>query len=225
MIEYSTSIEDNLRAEFEALITKLDGNHRAIKKWTEGLIASYSEPQRRYHILTHIYSMLQCMAVSLPLIKNANAIKLFIFFHDWVYDPKRHDNELQSVSIFKDFAAEVNIAEDLQAIVDHYIKATITHTLEATDEIDHDLKLCLDFDLEVLGREIAEYTLYSSQIREEYSYFSDQEYASGRVAVLRTFLDRERLFFTDSFYNDFEQRARKNLQTEIELLGDTWLDT
>lgn len=102
--------------------------------------------------------------------------------------------------------------------VSQYIKATISHTIDPEDEVDEDLKLCLDFDLEVLGREEAEYKMYASQIREEYGHFSELEYREGRVTVLEKFLGRERLFFTDEFYDKFEERARDNLQTEIEEL-------
>ncbi|CZR63146.1 uncharacterized protein PAC_13043 [Phialocephala subalpina] len=214
----SSSVEDDLRSVFAHLITSLNGDERTIEKWTASLIARYSEPQRKYHTTSHINSMLRCLSTSSSHSNNPTALKLFILFHDIVYDPQRHDNELQSIVVFETFADELSIPQDMHKTVDRYIKATISHTIDPSDEPDEDLKLCLDFDLEVLSREEAEYRLYSSQIREEYRHFGEQEYAEGRVAVLEKFLGRERLFFTDEFYEKFEERARRNLQFEIKEL-------
>ncbi|KAE8454686.1 hypothetical protein EG329_000309 [Mollisiaceae sp. DMI_Dod_QoI] len=208
----SSSIEQDIRSSFGKLASQLGGDKQTIEKWTESLLTRYSESQRRYHTTTHIHSMLNCLTMSQSLVNNSTAIQLFIFFHDWVYDPQRHDNELQSIAIFEDFAREVNISEDIRNTVSHYIEATITHTMNYQD--DTDLKLCLDYDLEVLGRDSAQYRLYASQIRDEYSEFSEQKYASGRIAVLEKFLARDRLFFTE-FYKELEECARENLRGEI----------
>lgn len=162
--------------------------------------------------------MLKCFQDSTAIINNKLAIQLAIFFHDWVYDPTAHDNELQSIKVFERLAQELNIQEPLRNQVSHYIKATITHSLSPGDEQDSDLKHFLDFDLEVLAREPADYAVYASQIRKEYGHFSDEEHASGRVGVLKKFLRREEVFFSEGFYGNFEERARKNLKEEIAAL-------
>ena len=103
----------------------------------------------------------------------------------------------------------------------HYIEATITHSLSPQDGEDGDLRLFLDFDLEVLSRDAREYEEYSKQIREEYSNYNEAEYAKGRFAVLEKFLKRERLYFSDEFYREFEEAARRNLKMEIGVLKDS----
>ena len=165
--------------------------------------------------------MLQYLSSSLPQIKDPTAVGLAIIFHDWEYIPHSPPrfNEEQSIVHFEVFATELNLPEQLVMTVKRYIKATIKHELDGEeDENDSDLKLFLDFDLEVLGRETAEYKLYSTQIRKEYSHFVDEQYGCGRREVLGKFLQRERLFFSDGFYERFEGRARQNLQWEIGVL-------
>jgi predicted metal-dependent HD superfamily phosphohydrolase len=205
-------INTHVTSRFADLITSLTGDN-ASEKWTTSLLARYSEVQRKYHTINHIYSMLRCLDTSESLVKDPTAVKLFIFFHDWVYDPMRHDNELQSIVVFQVFANELNLPEDLHGKVSRYIKATISHSLDSED--DSDMKLCLDFDLEVLGREPSEYEVYASQIREEYSQYGDKEYTLGRIGVLQKFLARKRLFFSDKYHGRLEERARRNLEREI----------
>lgn len=167
--------------------------------------------------------MLRCLASNEDSIKDTTAIQLAIFFHDWVYDPKAHDNEVRSVRVFQTFANEFHVEETLYNCVCHYIEATITHSIATLYEDDQSLKLFLDFDLEVLARDPPDYALYAAQIRQEYGYFSNVDYALGRVGVLEKFLGRERLFFSDGFSTTFEERARDNLRMEIAELKKTYL--
>lgn len=190
-----TSGESFLRLEFTKIIKKLDGDER----WTDSLLQTYMEEQRHYHTILHIYSMLICLEKNKNLIKDQTAVQLAIFFHDWVYDPKAHDNEVQSVKVFQAFADELNLGEPLRSHVSHYIEATITHSLTAEDEDDQDLRFFLDFDLEVLGRSPSDYALYASQIRQEYGHFADAEYASGRVGVLESFWGARDYSFRTAF--------------------------
>jgi predicted metal-dependent HD superfamily phosphohydrolase len=216
MADSSNSVvEIFIRSEFAKVIKKLKGDEKAIHSWTNSLREAYTEPQRYYHTINHIYSMLHCLQEKSIFINDQTAIQLAIFFHDWVYDSAAHDNELQSIKVFQTFAHELNISKSLQDRVSSYIEATITHSLGLDNENDYDLKHFLDFDLEVLAREPAEYALYSAQIRKEYAHFTDDEYVSGRLGVLQKFLGRKRLFFSDVFYENCEVRARNNLETEI----------
>ena len=106
----------------------------------------------------------------------------------------------------------------LISTVKNYILATISHKVSPEDEDDSDLKLFLDFDLEVLGRQRAEYDVYRKQIRREYAQFDDQQFSGGRSAVLQKILNRERVYFSDAFFERLEERARENLRWELGIL-------
>jgi predicted metal-dependent HD superfamily phosphohydrolase len=150
-------------------------------------------------------------------------MNLAILFHDIEYDPKAKDNELQSILQFKSFAEDAHLSPSIAESVALFIERTITHTLEGDGDnllpnTRKDLSLFLDMDLEVLSRQKGEYEKYAHQIRQEYSHFSHQDYCTGRAKVLRSFLERDRLYFSEIFYNQGESAARRNIKEEIQVL-------
>lgn len=146
-----------------------------------------------------------------------------------IYDPRETTpggNEEASVRLLQQFIANrppdapIPCAEKLQKII-HMIRATIDHfpppDLPTQELVD--LKLFLDFDLEVLSRPPTEYDIYAEQIRQEYAHYPDDVYRSGRINVLTKFLARERIYFTSGgLWERKEKAARENLQREIKLL-------
>ena len=79
-------------------------------------------------------------------------------------------------------------------------------------------EIFLDLDLAILGTSSHEYDEYASKVRQEYCHYSSDEYRSGRKAVLKGFLARERLYFTDYFHQLYEVQARLNLERDIDSL-------
>ena len=102
-----------LKSEFTKIIRQLKGNEDSMQEWSHSLIQAYNEPPRHYHTVSHISSMLQLFQTHRHLITKPTVVQLAIFFHDWIYDPKAHDNELRSVFAFKTFAAELDLDESL----------------------------------------------------------------------------------------------------------------
>jgi hypothetical protein len=81
------------------------------------------------------------------------------------------------------------------------------------------MEIFLDLDLAILGASSSEYDEYAAQIRKEYIHYSWEDYRAGRkVAVLRGFLTRQRLYFMDYFHRLYEIEARQNIQREIDSL-------
>jgi predicted metal-dependent HD superfamily phosphohydrolase len=76
----------------------------------------------------------------------------------------------------------------------------------------------LDLDLSILGAEEERYMEYTRRIREEYGNYSWEDYRRGRAKVLKSFVARDRLYFSDYFYKRYEGRARENIQREIQSL-------
>jgi predicted metal-dependent HD superfamily phosphohydrolase len=206
---------------FATLLQPFNPSSSAIQKWTNLLLSTYSEPHRYYHTTSHIYAMLQHLSSCLSRVANPTAVGLAVIFHDWEYIPHSPPgwNENQSNVHFSIFAQEVNLPAPLVSTVKKYITATISHNLPPEDEQDGDLRLFLDFDLEVLGRERKKYEDYMREIRREYDQFTDEQYGHGRKAVLKRFLDRERLYFSDVFFESCEERARDNLKWEVGMLN------
>jgi predicted metal-dependent HD superfamily phosphohydrolase len=212
-------IDAPLESGFAHLAKALGADDATVVKWADGFTARYTEPQRHYHTLNHIHDILRCLVQFRSSVKDETTMKLAIFFHDWIYDPKRKDNEIESIKCFMDFAHQLSLPDSLSSRVSGYIERTITHTLPTDDnyvqQADSDLSLFLDFDLEVLSRSDADYARYAEQIQAEYGHMKPADYYAGRLKVLRSFLARDRLYFSDVFYESFEQKARRNLEQEI----------
>ena len=83
---------------------------------------------------------------------------------------------------------------------------------------DRDTAVLLAADLGVLAAEPARYADYANAVRREYSHVDDDGWRTGRGAVLRNLLDRQRLFATELGLDDWEHRARGNITAELAAL-------
>jgi len=179
------------------------------------LIAAYTEPQRHYHNLTHIVSMLDL----LPLVTSQSsdrtaraALKLATWYHDVVYDPRRADNEANSAEVARLSLRELGIQEATVERVCQLILLTKDHQ---APEDDVEALQFLDADLLILQTSSHNYASYAQAIRKEYAWVPDREFYEGRRKVLVQFLARSKIFRSMRFSEYDEANARTNLQTEI----------
>ncbi|HWE98064.1 MAG TPA: pantetheine-phosphate adenylyltransferase [Tepidisphaeraceae bacterium] len=178
------------------------------------LLLAYESPGRHYHNLHHIVQCLQELDSARGLATAPDAMELAIWFHDAVYDPERHDNEVRSADLAAQALADAGVPAATTARVVGLIKAT-TH--RATP-LDDDERLLVDIDLSILGRPWEEFDAYEKAIRAEYAHVPDDAFRHGRTAVLRRFLARPNLFSTAAFRSRFEAPARQNLGRAISRL-------
>lgn len=110
-------------AKWLSLCSVLGLQDGSAQEWWEWLCSCYSEPQRCYHTMEHIESMLEQLGRHCEgKIKNLSEVLLAIFFHEWVlpllhylkfkytsviYDPKANDNEKQSADWSLTFTNEL----------------------------------------------------------------------------------------------------------------------
>jgi predicted metal-dependent HD superfamily phosphohydrolase len=170
----------------------------------ERLVAAYDGPHRYYHDSRHLLEVLD----ALRRIGNDDpAVLVAAFYHDAVYDPRRTTNEEDSVTFMREAHAAMGV-EPLPE-VESLILATKTHVAHTPGEA-----ALLDADLAILAAEPDRYDEYAQAIRDEYAHVPDPEFAVGRAAILRRFLERDRIFLTPA-YAPFEPLARANLRREI----------
>ena len=174
------------------------------------LETNYTEPHRHYHDLHHIGAMLAHLDDFLP---DDSTTELAIWFHDVIYDPRSPGNEAASARCFEDCLGQF-LDADLQADVTRLILAT-DYSQPRTGKADEDF--IRDLDLSILAADPADYQDYCAAIRREYSHVPENEFASGRQAVMRKFL-AGRIFFTEGFVG-LEAAARRNLEAELVRLG------
>lgn len=199
-----------MKSQWLSLTSAMKISEATAKKWWDVLLEHYTEDWRHYHTLKHIHDILDLKAT---FVTPQNPLfDLAIWFHDIVYYPTEKDNEEQSAELFKRFALEAGVKDG--GHVEELIRATKEHKGERED-----VRLMLDLDLEVLGREKEEYAKYAEGVRKEYSCYPDADYKKGRAMVLNAFLKNETIFLTPEAIKRYEARARDNIQQEIKLIS------
>lgn len=171
------------------------------------LIAAYSEKQRAYHTLQHLYECLVILDSIRSDLKDAYSVELALWFHDAIYDPQAKDNELKSAELFGRYMAQ-NLSVEIVEKIKRWIIATQKH--ESTNELD--LQFLLDIDLAILAASPERFEEYEQQIQQEYAWVESEIYSIKRKEVLAHFYQAEPLYQTEYFQQNFEQRARRNLK-------------
>jgi predicted metal-dependent HD superfamily phosphohydrolase len=207
-IQHSREYADGTSTEISSQPEKIDRIFNL-------LITTYTEPDRHYHNLNHIYHVLTTIDRFAVELKNPLAVLLAAWCHDVVYDPRSADNEVQSARFATEILTDIGESIDLIDRVHQLILATAGHQIHTEDT---DRCIFLDADLAILGAAPAQYQSYQRSIRREYSWVSDDAYKAGRIRVLETFLQRDRLYHTTLLFDELESIARLNMNQEIKLL-------
>jgi predicted metal-dependent HD superfamily phosphohydrolase len=182
-----------------------------------GLVKQYSAPERDYHNLDHLADMLRTVEGLRDLVQNLAAVRFAVWFHDYFYNPQANDNEERSAVIAEyTLGRALRIPNDIVVRTVELIRLTKTHLAATHDTDGH---ILLDADLAILGADPVRYAVYSAAVRREYYCVPEPEYRAGRVRVLRKFLERPRLYFTEQMFAAREVQARANLKAEIAALG------
>lgn len=185
----------------------------------EALKARYAEPQRHYHTWAHIAALLQHFRRWESHFHRPEPVLWALYWHDAIYDPRASDNEEQSARLLEREAAGHLTPDDI-GFAATIIRATARHLvperLSASDAAD--LSLFLDIDLSILAAQAPVFDQYERDVRAEYAFVPDEAFRTGRLAILKAFMDREQLYFTPQCQADWEPLARANLARSIAAL-------
>lgn len=187
-------------------------------QWFFRVLARYREPLRRYHGVDHLRWVVRHVRsigteVELPTVDLDAAIAA-AFFHDVVYDPTHADNEASSASLALEALDDLGWSSAARELVASMILATRDHLSGASLAT----ATLLAADLGVLASEPASYAQYARQVRAEYRHVPDDQWVTGRGAVLRSFLERTHIFDPALRLDEWEIRARANLSAEMSTL-------
>lgn len=175
------------------------------------LIAAYSEKQRAYHTVQHLYECLSLIETIQSELNDPYAVALALWFHDVIYDPQAPDNELKSAELFEQLMAQ-DLQLDTMQKIKRWILATQKHA--PTDETD--LQFLLDIDLAILAATPERFMQYEQQIQQEYVWVDPEVYSIKRKEVLMNFYQSEPLYQTAYFQKNFELNAKQNLKKILE---------
>ncbi|MCC0177930.1 hypothetical protein I4641_13170 [Waterburya agarophytonicola K14] len=182
----------------------------------DDLVNAYCNPARHYHNLDHIAQILELLEQIKDIADRFVVLQFSAWFHDYIYNPQGKDNEVASAIYAERILQELNLDLEIIQPVKQIIISTKKHEplLDSVDNL-----FFLDADLSILGTSPDKYWAYARAIRQEYQYLSDRDYSLGRKKVLNSFLKRARIYYSDRFYQQFEQQARKNLIAEIKAIN------
>lgn len=191
------------------------------------LVAAYSSDGRFYHTLKHIEQVLekieeieiQMQPIQLRSHKiNFAAIQFAAWFHDVIYNPQLKDNEEKSAAFAGSILTQFNLPINIINFVKSLILKTKNHQSLTADLHS---QILLDADLAILGASELEYQAYAQEIRQEYSWLTEQVYCLGRRQVLQGFLKRQRIYYTQQIFLNLELKARLNIESELAALLST----
>ena len=178
------------------------------------LVTLYSEPQRHYHTIEHIYNCLIEYKKYCNDIKTLESVKIIeaIWWHDAIYLPKSNTNEEDSAELYVMQAKEQGLDRNhLQEIEE--IKEMILCSKHHIPKTENEKIFC-DIDMSILGYNDAEYLKYTSGVEKEYSFVPQNIFCNGRLVFINKLIDSKRIFHTDYFHNKYEIKARSNLYSE-----------
>lgn len=178
------------------------------------LIRRWSEPHRRYHGMGHLTAVLLFVDEYATHADDPDAVRLAVWYHDAIYDPRAADNEEHSALLAETELAALGQPPERVEEVGRLVRLTAAHN---PAEGDHNGELLNDADLLVLGSPPEAYVAYVNAIREEYAHVSDADFRAGREAVLGALLEFPRLYRLDSLA-PLEDAARRNITAELNLL-------
>lgn len=203
---------DYLKIIFFKRLSQYTNDTELVKKTFEALLKQYTSSKRHYHNISHIVGLLNMLETHKYHIADDEVMFFSIWFHDSIYNTWKSDNEEKSAIWAKEVLSQTNFPAERIEKVCAYILATKTHTPTG----DSDLNWFLDFDLSILGSLSSVYELYVRQIREEYTLIPNFIFNKGRKKVLRSLLEKERLYQTEDFRTRLEAQARMNIEAELQ---------
>ena len=165
------------------------GSQYINQKLVNGALKLYSKNPLFYHNIYHIYMMLN----DLTFYYNrfiTKEIVCAIIFHDVIYDPKRNDNEDQSVLKFKELIEYYEINDIDIPKVEKIILATKDHINEYLNTNDSEIKLIINLDLiHPFMADKNNIIFNEKRIRYEYKHVPDNIYAKNRIEILTEFME------------------------------------
>lgn len=169
------------------------------------LVAHYGEAHRRYHTLAHVDDCLERLDRVQRMPPDPGAVELALWFHDVIFAADARDNERRSAQYYFDRAAGASPR----------FRRHVCSMILASNHVglrgDSDRGYVLDIDLAGFGHPWPQFRGTTDVVRAEYTHLSDAEFAAGMAGFFTVLTSRPSIFFTDSFRDRCEARARANI--------------
>ncbi len=201
------------RTSLHNWLTLFSGYEKKATEFYTAVISNYGENHRFYHNLQHISECLTVFDKFRSHFKSPICAEIALWLHDIIYIPPAKDNEEKSADWAVDCMLSCGLNKSQAKKVYEMIVATKAHFSE-----DPDISLMNDIDLAILGSSEKRFVKYCEAIRKEFQNIPDEIYFPERRKILTSFLNRDKIFLTDSINEVYESNARTNLTRELQRL-------
>lgn len=181
------------------------------------LLASWSEPHRRYHDTAHLRHVLDRVGQLAAHADDRDAVALAAWYHDAVYAGLPDDEERSACRAEQELT-RLGVASGVVGEVARLVRLTVTHD-PATG--DRNGEVLSDADLSALAVSPADYRRNTAAIRAEYAHIPPDVFGKGRRQVLVALLEGPAVFRTEAGRRMWESAARANMRAELADLGRT----
>ena len=181
------------------------------------LVARYAESHRAYHTILHVCETHSALMDVGDRVQRWSEVEIALWFHDAIYDTRRHDNEERSADWARDELLAAGAAEDVAARVHALVLATKHRDVPE----DNDARYLVDADLSILAAPPERFAAYERQIRMEYDWVAEPQFREARAKFLRGMLARPSIFSTAEMRDRHEAHARRNIEESLRGIGST----
>ncbi len=204
-----------LKEVFISLLSGYTKDSGYIESLWNAITQYHGKKNRYYHNLSHLEHLYSNLTKVQNKINDWDMVLFALFYHDYIYNALKQDNEEQSAKKVVEVLHALSIEKHRILQCQEIILATKGHHTSENQDINY----FTDADLSILGHHWEAYEIYFKNVRKEYTYYPDFMYNKGRIKVLKHFLNMPKIYKTDHFYNKFEKQAKDNLQEEINILS------
>ena len=203
-----------LKETFTTLLQEYTSDNHLINTYWSEIEKAHMNKERHYHTLAHLENMLKELIEVQNQIKDWNTLMFSLYYHDIVYNVLKNTNEEQSAELAQKRMQAISVPQSVIENSYNQIIATQKHSISP----DVDTNFFLDADLSILGKDWFFYEQYAQRVRKEFSIYPDFVYKPGRKKILQHFLSMDRIFKTDYFFDNYESKARQNIEKELKSL-------
>lgn len=190
-----------------------------IRDTGQSLIDRWSAPERRFHNLRHLVSVLSRVDELTEETHDPDAVRLAAWYHGVVFDAaakaafakKGGEDETASADVAFDELVRLGVPETKARRVHDLVVHLTRHT---PDPADSDSAVLCDADLAMLAVEPQRYKAYLEDVRQEYRHVPQVDFLLARQHILRKLLSRPSLFVSP-MSERWEEPARQNITAEL----------
>lgn len=164
------------------------------------IISKYDEPHRFYHTRKHLSAILDCINGGVYDLTEdeLDILSICVYFHDVVYNPKKHDNEKMSVDLMNSYT---NIPEDIRKKCAKIIMDTASSE-PPKEKLSNIFWLA---DRDIFFKDFDELIEYENNIFKEFQFVPYDIYKQKRIEFLNTCIGEDK----------YGEEVNKNLKSLI----------